>query len=78
MATKAAYDCNIGEALRAQLDAISLRVGVDSFIVPQMPPYHKQLSRTWEPEEPYDEDDEDEMSRGTRAGLTYPAYFLRH
>ena len=61
MATKAAYDRSVGEALRAQLDTISLRVCVDSTAVPQMPPYPKQLSRPWEPKEPpYDQDKEDD------------------
>ena len=39
MATKAAYDRSVRETLHAQLDAISLRVGVDPSTVPQMPPY---------------------------------------
>ena len=63
MATKAAYDHNVGEALRAQLEAISLTVGVDPSTIPQMPSYLEQLSKPWEPEEPpYDEEygDEDE------------------
>ena len=47
---------------RAQLDAISLRVGMDPSVVPWMPPYPKQLSQPWELEEPpYNEEDgEDE------------------
>ena len=60
MATKAAYDRNIGEVLRVKLDAISLRVGVDPVAVPQMPPYPKQLNQPWEPEEPPYEEDEEE------------------
>ena len=61
MVAKAAYDRSLGEALRAQLDAISLRVGVDPAVVPQMPPYPEQLSRPWESEEPpYDEDEEED------------------
>ena len=61
MSTKAAYDCCVREVLRAQLEAISLRVGVDPSVVPQMPSYPEQLSKPWKPEEPpYEEDDEDE------------------
>ena len=54
MATKGAYDHSIGEALRAQLDAISLRVGVDPSIVLQMLPYPEP----WEP--PYEEDNKED------------------
>ena len=39
MVTKAAYDRSVRETLRAQLDAISLRVGVDPTTILQMPPY---------------------------------------
>ena len=61
MATKAAYDRSVGEALRALLEAISLRVSMDSSVVPQMLPYPEQLSRPWELEEPpYEEDTEDD------------------
>ena len=61
MATKAAYDRNVGEALRAQQDAISFRVYVNPSAVPQMPPYLEQLSRPSEPKEPpYEEDDEED------------------
>ena len=51
------------EALCAQLEAISLGVGVDHTVVPRMPLYLEQLTRPWEPEEPpYEEekDDDDE------------------
>ena len=60
MAAKATYDRSIGEVLRAQLDAISQRVGVDPAAVPQMQPYLKQLSLPWEPKELLYEKDEEE------------------
>ena len=61
MATKVSYDHGVRQALRAQLDAISLRVGVDTSAVQQMPPYPEQLSRPWVPEEPpYEEEDEED------------------
>ena len=60
MATKAAYDQSVRETLRAQLDAISLRVGMDPTTILQMPPYPDQLSRPWEPEELLFEEDEEE------------------
>ena len=44
MVTKATYDYNVKKALWAQLDAISLRVGVDPSVVPKMLPYLEQLS----------------------------------
>ena len=58
MATKTAYDRSVGETLLAQLDAISLIVGVDSTTIPHMSPYPDQLSKPWEPEEPPYEEDE--------------------
>ena len=61
MVAKAAYDRSIGEVLRTQLDAISLRVSMDPATVPQTPPYPEQLTRPWEPEEPpYDEEKEED------------------
>ena len=61
MATKAAYDRSVGETLRAQLDAISLRFGVDPTTIPHMLPYPNQLSRPWDLEEPpYDKDEEED------------------
>ena len=61
MATKVAYDKSFGLTLCAQLDAISLRVGVDPTTIPQMPPYPDQLCWLWEPEEPpYEEEEDDE------------------
>ena len=59
MLIKADYDRSVGETLRAQLDAISRRVGLDPTTIPQMPPYLDQLSRPWEPEAPpYEDEDE--------------------
>ena len=66
MLTKATYDQSVGGTLSAKLDAISLRVGLDPTItpqmLPQMSPFPDQLSRPWEPEAlAYgDEDEEDE------------------
>ena len=57
MEAKATYDLSIGEALHAQLDAISLQVGVDAVAVPQMSPFPEQLTRPWEPEEPLYEEE---------------------
>ena len=72
MATKAAYDLSVGETLLAQLDAISLRFGVDPSIVPQMPPYLDQLSRPWEPEEaPYKEEDEEDDDEDEEQGMRH-------
>ena len=65
MAAKAAYDRSMGEALHAQLEAISLQVGVDPAIVPQMPPYPEQLTKPWEPEEPSYDDEEEEDDEDT-------------
>ena len=59
MATKVAYDRSVEERLCAQLDVISLKVGMDPSTIPQMPPYPDQLSKPWEPDEPpYEEGDE--------------------
>ena len=58
MVTKVVYDQSVGEMLHAQLNAISLRVGLDPTTIPQMLPCPDQLSRPWEPEEPPYEDEE--------------------
>ena len=43
------------------LRPLAYRVGMDPSTISQMPPYPKQLSRPWEPEEPpYEEDDEED------------------
>ena len=60
MATKVTYDRSVGETLRAQLDAISLRVGLDPTTIQQMSPYPNQLSQLWELEEPPYKDEEDD------------------
>ena len=60
MATKAAYDRSVREELRAQLEAISLKVGVDPSTAPRMPLYPEQLSRPRELEKPRYEEDDDE------------------
>ena len=60
MLTKAAYNRSVEETLCAQLDAISLRVGLHLTTIPQMSPYPDKLSRPWEAEEsPYEDDDEE-------------------
>ena len=70
MGTKATYDKSVRAALRAQLDAISLRVGMAT--IPQMPPYPKQLSRPWEPEEPsYEEDDKEDDDKDEESRMRY-------
>ena len=58
--TKAAYEQSVGETLSAKLDAISLCIGLDPTIMPQMPPFLDQLSRPWEPEAPPYEDEAEE------------------
>ena len=60
MATKVAYDHSASKVLRAQVQAINLRVGMDPSPIPQMPSYLEQLSRPWEPEEPPHEEDDEE------------------
>ena len=60
MATKATCDWSTEETLHAQLDVVSLRVGMDPTTIPQMSPYPNQLSRLWELEEPPYEDEEDD------------------
>ena len=61
MLQKAAYDQTAHEALRAQLDMISLCCRVDHSTVPPFPPFPEQLTRAWTvKEEPCEEDDDDE------------------
>ena len=60
MAAKAAYDHRMGEALRARLDALILRDGVDPATMPEVPTYPKNLTRPWENEEPPYEKEEEE------------------
>ena len=60
MAAKAAYDCSMGEAMCARLDAIILRNGVDPVTMPEVPTYPENLTRPWEPEEPPYENKEEE------------------
>ena len=60
MVAQAAYECNMGEAMCARLDALVLNSGVDPASMPQVPTYTENLTRPWEPEEPPYEEEEDE------------------
>ena len=71
MAAKAAYDCSMGEAMCARLDALILRNGVDFAMIPEVTTYLENLTRPWNVEEPpYEEeeqeDDEEDNENGTR------------
>ena len=60
MVAKAAYDRSMGEAMRARLDALILRNGVDPTTMPEVPTYPENLTHPWEPEEPPYEEEEDD------------------
>ena len=60
MVAKAAYDCHMGEAMCARLDALILRNGVDPETMPEVPTYPDNLTRAWEPKEPPYEEEEEE------------------